>query len=38
MRSGMGTLAAEKLVERHELVVSAETLRTGLRDASVDHF
>ncbi len=32
------TLAAEKLAERHGLVVSTETLRRWLRDTGVDHF
>lgn len=32
------TLAAEKLAERHELVISAETLRLWLRAQGVEHF
>jgi transposase len=32
------TLAAEKLAERHGLLVNAETLRTWLRAQGVDHF
>ena len=32
------TLAAEKLAERHGITLSAETLRTWLRDTGVTHF